>query len=351
MTLYKKMTMAGLASGLALTVATQGLADEHDKVTWRMQTIAAPNTSEYDDLAQAFADRVAELSNGQMEIRVFPSGVLSNELEAGSAVGRGVFDLWHSYMQLHAAKNKVFRSANEWPVNADRLQAAMWYQQGGKDLYRQALVDDNLYHVGVTPVSGEHIWSKVPLNSVEDLEGLKIRSGGVASRSFELLGAAPVSMPGSEVYQGLQRGIVDAAEWTTLPVNYGFGLHEVTDYVITPSYSGGATYDWVSNLDSWNELPDNLKRVVEVALAEVSYDYWMKVKAEEAEILKKLAEEEGMTIITWSDEDMRKLEEARMKVVAEVYTEDAPEYEAVLKDQFRFLERLGYDVPDQYLSQ
>ncbi len=351
MKLVSKLAITGIALATALTLGTQASADDQEKVVWRMQTIAAPNTSEFDDLAQAFADRVKELSGGQMEIKVFSSGVLSGELEAGTAVGRGVFELWHSYMQLHASKNKVFRSANEWPVNADRLQAAMWYDQGGAEIYRNALVDDNLYHMGVTPVSGEHIWSKVPLNSVEDLKGLKIRSGGVASRSFQLLGAAPVSMPGSEVYQALQRGVVDAAEWTTLPVNYGFGLAEVTDYVVTPSYSGGATYDWVSNLDAWNALPDHLKQVVEAALQEVSFEYWMKVKAEEAEILKKLAEEDGMTIIVWSPEDMRKLEEARMQVVAEMYTEDAPEYEAVLKDQFRFLERLGYDVPDKYMSE
>jgi len=339
----------GLALGATLAMASAGHAQDGEKVTWRMQTIAAPNTSEYDDLAQAFADRVNELSEGQMEIKVFPSGVLSNELEAGTAVGRGVFDVWHSYLQLHAAKNPVFRSANEWPVNADRLQAAMWYDQGGAEIYRDALAPDNLYHLGVTPVAGEHIWSKVPIRSVEEMEGLKIRSGGVASRSFKLLGAAPVGLPGSQVYQALQRGNVDAAEWTTLPVNYGFGLHEVTDYVITPSYSGGATYDWVTNLDSWNELPDHLKDVVDAALAEVGFSYWMKVKAEEAEIFQKL-KDHGIEIIEWSPEDMRKLEEARMQVVAEQFTEDSPEYAAVLKDQLLFLERLGYDVPDQYLA-
>ncbi len=349
MTLVRNMATWGLALGTSLALASGVQADDKEKITWRMQTIAAPNTSEYDDLAQAFADRVAELSQGQLEIKVFPSGVLSNELEAGTAVGRGVFDVWHSYLELYAAKEPVFRSANEWPVNADRLQAAMWYDQGGAEAYREALVDDNLYHLGVTPVAGEHIWSKVPIRSVEDMEGLKIRSGGVASRSFKLLGAAPVSTPGSEVYQALQRGVVDAAEWTTLPVNFGFGLHEVTDYVITPSYSGGSTYDWVVNLETWNALPDHLKEVVKAALQEVGFSYWMKVNAEEAETFQKLRDA-GIEIIVWSPEDMRKLEEARMKVVAEMYTADSPEYAAVLKDQLRFLKRLGYDVPEQYLA-
>ena len=226
----------------------------------------------------------------------------------------------------------------------------MWYELGGAEIYREALVDDNLYHLGVTPVSGEHIWSTVPLRSVEDLQGVKIRSGGVASRSFAALGAAPVSTPGSEVYQALQRGVVDAAEWTTLTVNYGFGLHEVTQYLIMPSYSGGATYDWVVNLEAWNALPEDLQQLINAALTEVSYTYWMKVKARETQVLQEL-EEKGMEIIYWSDEDMRKLEEARMQVVAETYTEDSPEYAAVLRNQFEFLESLGYDVPDKYLEQ
>jgi TRAP-type mannitol/chloroaromatic compound transport system substrate-binding protein len=334
---------AGFVGGMAVVAQAQ------DKITWRMQTIAAPNTSEYDDLAQAFADRVGELSEGQLEIKLFSSGVLSNELEAGTAVGRGVFEVWHSYLQLFASKEPVFRSANEWPVNADRLQAAMWYEQGGAELYREALAKHNMYHLGVTPVSGEHIWSKVPLNSVADLQGLKIRSGGVASRSFAELGAAPVSMGGGDVYQGLQRGVVDAAEWTTLTVNYGFGLHEVTNYVVTPSYSGGATYDWVVNLDAWNALPDHLKNIVNAALQEVGFSYWMKVKSEETVTFQKLRDA-GIEIIEWSDADMRTLEEARMKVVAEDLTEGAPEYKAVLQHQFRFLETLGYDVPDQYME-
>jgi TRAP-type mannitol/chloroaromatic compound transport system substrate-binding protein len=351
---YRKMKSRLFLSLAALSAASvialsSGVAAAQEKIQWRMQTIAAPNTSEYNDLAQAFADRVGVLSGGRMEIKVFGSGVLSGELEAGNAVAKGVFELWHSYTELYASKAPEFRSSNEWPVNADRLQAAMWYYAGGSKFYRDALIPHNLHHLGVTPVAGEHIWSKIPLRSVDDMKGLKIRSGGVASRSFKILGASPVSMSGSDVYQGLQRGVVDAAEWTTLTVNYGFGLHEVTKYVVMPSYSGGSTYDWVSNLDAWKSLPDDLKEIVESALHEVGFKYWMKVKAEESRVLQEL-EEKGIEIIYWSDEDMRKLDEARMQVVGEMYTKDTPEYAVIMRDQFEFLESLGYDVPDKYMT-
>ena len=66
--------------------------------------------------------------------------------------------------------------------------------------------------------------------------------------------------------------------------------------------------------------------------------------------LSKELEKKGIEIIYWSDEDMRKLEEARMQVVGEMYTKDAPEYAKILLDQFKFLESLGYDVPDKYMK-
>ena len=92
-----------------------------------------------------------------------------------------------------------------------------------------------------------------------------------------------------------------------------------------------------------------LKKVVNAALHETSYKYWMKERAAEQRVLQELPKK-GITIIRWSDEDMRKLEEARMQVVAEMYVKDAPKYKGVLMDQFRFLESLGYDIPDKYMQ-
>ena len=80
------------------------------------------------------------------------------------------------------------------------------------------------------------------------------------------------------------------------------------------------------------------------------YNDILSFDARKAEFSPEELEKKGIEIIYWSDEDMRKLEEARMQVVAEMYTKDAPEYARILLDQFKFLQSLGYDVPDKYMK-
>lgn len=336
------------AMGLAIvSLSLPSLGQE--KISWRLQTVAAPNSLEFKELPQAFADRVRQASNGRLDIKVFASGVIVSELEAGDAVGKGALSMWHSYVTLFAGKEPAFKTSSEWPVMVDRLQGPMWFYREGGALLRKAAEKHGMYFLGVTPLAGEHIWSKKPLRSVEDLKGLKIRSGGLAADSFALLGASPVGLPPTEIYPALQRGMVEAAEFTTLPVNYGFGFHEVAKYIVMPTYSGGANSDWVVNLQAWKALPDDLKVIVESAMGEVSYKYWAKSIQEEQRVMDEL-KKKGVQFIQWSKEDMRKLELARLEVMKKKYAPSSPDLAAVIKSQIEFMKFLGYDVPKEYLD-
>ena len=136
----------------------------------------------------------------------------------------------------------------------------------------------------MTPLLGEQIWSKKEIKGVDDMKGMKLRAAGLAADSFARLGASVVAMPGEEVYQALQRGVIDGLEFTTMPVNYGLGLHEVAKFVSMPSYSGGGTSDWIVNQASWNKLPADLKPRMEAALKKASEEFHRSAVAEEKEL-------------------------------------------------------------------
>jgi TRAP-type mannitol/chloroaromatic compound transport system substrate-binding protein len=123
----------------------------------------------------------------------------------------------------------------------------------------------------------EHIWSRKPLKGVADLKGLKMRAAALAADSFAALGASIVTVPGGEIYQALERGVVDAAEYTWLTANFGLGMAEVTKYIVFPTFSGGGNYDWFANMDAWKKLPDDLKKIVEVAQQESTYLFWLQL--------------------------------------------------------------------------
>jgi TRAP-type mannitol/chloroaromatic compound transport system substrate-binding protein len=344
-----KLILGALVSTVLALSAAIVPANAQDKISWRLQTVAAPNSLEFNELPLAFAKRVGEASKGRLDIKVFASGVIAKEFEAGDAVGKGALQMWHSYLTLFAGREPAFKTSSEWPVMVHPLQGPMWYHKEAFGNFRKIAEKHGMYFLGVSPLLGEHIWSTKPLRSVEDLKGLKIRSGGLAADSFALLGASPVALPPTEIYSALQRKLVEAAEFTTLPVNYGFGLHEVAKYIVMPTYSGGANSDWVVNLKAWNALSPDLKAIVESAMNEVSYTYWLKSIQEEQKVMVEL-KSKGIEFVQWPPEEMRKLEIARLRVMKEKYAPSSPALAEIVASQINFMKSLGYDVPKEFLE-
>lgn len=337
----RRLVLGGIAAAAALGVSSGVLAQQ--KITWRMQTIAAAGTLEFKDLAQAVAERVRQLSGGRLDIQVFAAGSLMKSNEVPEAVSKGTIDMAHTFLVYMSGKEPALKAVNEWPAMVEPLQGVSWtYHGGGLAIMREINEKHGMHFLGVTPLAGEHIWSKKPLKGVADLKGLKMRAAAVAADSFKQLGAAVVSMPGEELYSSLQRGVIDALEFTTLSVNYGMGLHEVAKYVIQPTYSGGGTYDWVVNKAKWDALPADLKAIVETALNDVSYQYWLKNLADETRIIAEM-KKKGVQFITWSDKDMKTLEKARIGIMRDVYAKESPLYAKKLDSQLKFLDLLGYE--------
>lgn len=343
-----KLTRAAIGA-VAAALAVFSWADpissaQAADVTWRLQTVAGAGTTEYKNLVERFAKYVDELTNGRLKIETFPAGVLMKSPQIADAVSKGTLDIGHTYLVYFSGKEPALRAVNEWPAEVHPMQGVMWfYEGGGAEIMREITAKHNMYFLGVTALLGEQIWAKKPLKSVNDLKGLKIRAAGLAADSFAYLGASVVAMAGEEVYQGLQRGVIDAAEFTTMPVNYGFGFQEVTKHMVMPSYSGGGTSDWIVNMDAWNKLPADLKPKVAQALQLASYEFSRSATLEESGVFKKL-KQSGMDIIYWSAEDMRKLEQSRIAVMKEKYTADSPLFVKKLDSQLKFLERIGYQM-------
>ncbi len=308
---------------------------------WRLQSVDDPGLMEYKMIANAFADRVRQLSNGRLDIKVFPPGGLVPTFEVWDALRKGAFEMSQHYLVYWSGKEPALKAAQEWPACIDPLQGVIWiYQHGGMEISNKITQKYGIHYIGATPMEGEHIWSKKPLRGVADLKGLKMRAAGVAADSFALLGASVVTVPGGEVYGALERGVIDAAEFTFPTVNYAYGFHEVTKFLTMPTYSGGGWYDWLVNSKAWGELPDDLKLIVDVAIRETTYNYWMKVRVDTEVVLDTL-KKKGMTFIPWSKEDMAKLERARYDIMKK-YAEASPLYAEKFKSMMELADKLGY---------
>jgi TRAP-type mannitol/chloroaromatic compound transport system substrate-binding protein len=311
-------------------------------IRWRLQTVDDPGLMEYKQIAEKFADRVKELSKGRMEIKVFPPGGIVSSFEVWDGLRNGLFEMSQHYLVYWSGKEPGLKAAQEWPVMRDPLQGLIWlYHGGGIEIQNNILNKHGIVYLGATPMEGEQIWSKKPIRGIEDLKGLKMRAAGVAAASFSNLGAAVVTVPGGEIYQALERGVIDAAEFTFPTVNYGYGFHEVTKYLcVLPTYSGGGFYDWIASSKAWEKLPDDLKEIVTVSINETTLLYWLRVRLETQRVFKKL-KEHGMEFIEWSLEDLAILEKTRLEVMKE-YAASSPEFAKKFESMMTILRELGY---------
>ena len=160
-------------------------------IRWRLQTVDDPGLMEYKEIAVAFADRVKKLSNGRMEIKVFPPGGIVSSFEVWDALRNGLFEMSQHYLVYWSGKEPGLKAAQEWPVMRDPLQGLIWlYEGGGIEIQNSILNKHGITYLGATPMEGEQVWSKKPIRGVQDLKGLKMRAAGVAAGSFSALGAA-----------------------------------------------------------------------------------------------------------------------------------------------------------------
>ena len=139
-------------------------------IRWRLQTVDDPGLMEYKAISEAFANRVKELSNGRMEIKVFPPGGIVSSFEVWDALRKGLFEMSQHYLVYWSGKEPALKSAQEWPVMRDPLQGLIWiYHGGGMEINRKILGKYGLTYLGATPMEGEQIWSKKPLYGLNDL--------------------------------------------------------------------------------------------------------------------------------------------------------------------------------------
>ena len=176
--------------------------------------------------------------------------------------------------------------------------------------------------------------STVPIYGIEDVPGIKYRTGATADAgAWESFGAATTWFPGTECYTSLATGVVDAISYACASDCLEMGWDEVTDYWIREPYTQDTMAYWFCVNDTeWGKLSDDLKAIVSAAVGiadTLAIHDGAKVNAEAWEI----AEEHGIEVIDWSQEDIFAYQKAVLDAT-EAFSTDAPSQEAlqILKD-------------------
>jgi len=330
---------AAAATALAAALASAGPSAAQDKQTHSFQMATGWAGGPLMDIgAQAFADKVKEMSEGRITIEVFPAGTLGPGLKVTETVKNGVAQMGHTWVGYDWGADPTAVLFGGYAGSFDTEKMLHWlYRAGGAELQAEWRMEK--FDVVSIPLfirtAEVFLHSRKPVRTLEDLNGLKLRTAGAWLDISRSMGAAPVTTPGGEVYTALERGTIDATEWGTLWEDISPGFHRVTKYVIIPGiHQPTAPFELVINKDSWAELSEEDQRIVRDAAFMTTINSWLTIGQEDAKALA-FYREQGNEIVELDPEVQYAGREAGLKWAEGIAAEN-DWFKRVLENQEEF---------------
>ncbi len=283
---------------------------------WRFGSCDTAGSADFKWVLVAFADRLNEVTDGQIDITTYPGGELMPITEMLDGVRMGILDGFTSWAVYFMGKDAGIEYWCEFPygVPYSYTDMTIWlYERGGAELYSDWFGEYGVHWIKDFAHGGEPLHASFPINSLADLEGQKMRSTSIAGRVFAKLGVAVTTIAAPEIYTALQRGTIDVVEYTTLATNIGMGLTEVAPYTVMPAHSRAVLYSLVVGSDIWDELPQSLRNNIDTVAGEVEIAFIYQQKAFEMDVLAD-PDAYGIIFNTWSEADHTLLAETSLGV-------------------------------------
>jgi len=315
--------------------------DTHiDKIfRWKMVTTWPANFPIFQEGAERFAKDVKTMSRGRLDIQVYAGGELVPALQVFDAVSQGTVEMGHGSAYYWAGKvpEAQFFSSVPFGMTAKGMNAWL-YHGGGLELWREVYRPFNLipFPMGNTGVQMGG-WFNKKVNSLDDIKGLRMRIPGLGGKVFKKAGGNPVLMAGGEIYTALERGTIDATEWVAPFHDLRLGLNRAARYYYYPGWhEPGTVFELIINTANWDQLPEDLQRIIEVAAAATSEWIYARMEYENQLALQQLEQKQNVEVLPFPDDVLTELKSLTKQTLEEEAGKNAnfkKIYEAY--DQFR----------------
>jgi TRAP-type mannitol/chloroaromatic compound transport system substrate-binding protein len=295
-------------------------------VKWKMVTTWPKNFPGLGTGANFLADLITRMSAGRIEVKVYGAGELVPAFEVFGAVSAGTAELGHGSAYYWKGKSEAaqFFSAVPFGLTAEEMNAWL-YHGGGMELWRETYTP-----FGLVPLAAGNTgvqmagWFNREINSLEDLQGLKMRIPGLGGEVLARAGGTPVSLPGGELFTALQSGAIDATEWVGPYNDLAFGLYKAARYYYYPGWhEPGTTLECMVNKAAFDALPEQLQIVVSNAARVANQDMYAEYIARNNQALQTLIQEHQVQLRKLPEQVLERLRELSAQVVAEIAEKDA----------------------------
>ncbi len=281
---------AGLAGVLAAGTAP-AIVHAQAQVRWRLASSFPKSLDTIFGASDVFAAKVKDLSGGKFTISTHAAGELMPAFGVVDGVQNGTIEAAHTAPYYFFGKDETFALGCAIPFGLNSRQMTAWmYEGNGLKLMREFYKQYNIVSFpGGNTGAQMGGWYRKEVKSAADMKGLKFRVGGFAGKVAERMGAVPQNIPGGEIYQSLEKGTIDAAEWIGPYDDQKLGFNKVAPFYAYPGWwEGGPQLDFFINQKAYDALSSEYKAIVECAASYAHVEMQAKYDAKNPAALKQL---------------------------------------------------------------
>ena len=289
-----------------------------DVTEWVFQPAFDSGDAGWDNGVVPWIEAVEEATEGTVQIELLPAGSIVSGGEAFGATADGTIDVYAGWATVYGGQMPEGMLAYGLAMGAEDYEEAwevvMEYDDGSiANIIREAANENNLHWAGWTSQGPNSMFTKFPVNSMEDLKGHKLRAGGPQAIFLEAMGGTPVSFEGDEIYTAIDLGTIEGTMWDTGGVE-SMKFHEVIDYAMLPGWNPSQAQEIYINLDRWNELNDWQREQIEGVFEEI-YTETSELHMEGVEASLQAIEDSGGEIITLDDDELADTREKSIELI------------------------------------
>lgn len=316
-------------------------AAEAPKLKLKMQTFQLPDETKRN--FAKFVELIKALSNGQIEVTLFPVGSLvpaKEMLEAVSTGGLHMAQVVEGYFVKTVPVSEIAAGIPFLFRTLDESKIFMW-NKGFVDVLREGYAKQNVYHIPweTYPIG---LMTKKPVKTVADLQKMKIRAHGTMADLLAKVGASALFIPGGELYTALATGVVDGAQWGDAGPMFSMKFHEVLKNYMSPEPVVGAWNSIIINMDLWKKLTPEQRAIIEAAILAGGEASYRSTRLLSWTRLREMQEKWNVKVVSLPEADMKKMRQYSLEIQGEI-AKKGPLCAKGMKMIRAFMKELGYE--------
>ncbi|WP_204114412.1 TRAP transporter substrate-binding protein [Shimia biformata] len=304
------------AATLAVVSAT---AAQADKVTLNMPSTFPGSLIQLGEAGVKLQNTLNLISNGDIEVKFFEPNALVPPLEIYDNVSNGSVDAGWSVPGYWGSKNSAYNlfAAVPFGPSAGEYLAWHWYA-GGEDMMNEIYNRDGIHSLVCGVIAPEASgWFRKEINGPEDLKGLKMRFFGLGAKVMQKLGVDTQLLAGGDIYPALERGTIDATEFSMPAIDQNLGFYNIAKHYYFPGWHQQSTIqELLINKSKWDGMDERQQAMIKTACRANVATQLAEGEAIQGKALAEMAAQ-GVTIHKWSDEMLGTFSAAWDEVVAE----------------------------------